>query len=89
MNRVRTGCLYVLRPVGMDAGDSRVILWADHIVRIVQPRGCPKNGTLGHCFVESRQGEFIGLVLVNSLQPLDRRTKNALRREMRWASREK
>jgi hypothetical protein len=34
-------------------------------------------------YVETRQGDFIGLVLIASLQPLDRRTKNALRREAR------
>lgn len=85
MNRVRKGCLYVLRPVGLDAADERVMYWSNYLVRGVQPHGCPKNGTFGHCFVESRLGDFIGLVLVNSLQPLDRR----LRREQRRASRKK
>jgi hypothetical protein len=79
--RVRTGSLYILRPVGIDAWTSRVSCWSDYIVRVVQPYGCPKNGTMGHCFVETRTGEFIGLVLVASLQPLDRQTRNAIWRE--------
>lgn len=83
--RVRTGSLYMLRPVGCDATDNRVTQWSDYIVKVVQPYGCPKNGTMGHCFVETRTGEFIGLVLVNSLQPLDKNTRNAIRRERRKA----
>jgi hypothetical protein len=79
----RKGSLHMLRPVGMDATDSRVTQWSDYIVRVIQPYGCPRNGTLGHCFVETRAGEFIGLVLVASLQPLDRQTRNAIRRERR------
>jgi hypothetical protein len=67
----------------MDANDSRVTQWSDDIVRVVQPYGCPRNGTMGHCFVENRAGEFIGLVLVASLQPLDRQARNAIRRERR------
>jgi len=34
-----------------------------------QPYGCPKNGTMGHCFVaDASTGEFYGLVLLASLQ---------------------
>ncbi len=78
--RVRKGSLYLLRPVGLDATDRRVAPWKDSIVRVVQPYGCPANGTMGHTYVESRAGEFIGLVLLASLEPLDKRTKNAIRR---------
>jgi hypothetical protein len=77
--RVRTGSLYFLRPVGWDAGDERLTCWKDHIVRVIQPHGCPRNGAMGHCFIETRQGEFIGLVLLASLQPLERKTCNAIR----------
>jgi hypothetical protein len=81
--KIRKGSLYLLRPVGMDAHDDRVTYWKDYIVRVIQPHGCPPNGTMGHCYVETRLGEFVGLVLCNSLQPLDRETKKALRREAR------
>lgn len=33
-----------------------------------QPHGCPRNGTMGHCYVaDADTGEFYGLVLLNSL----------------------
>ena len=36
---------------------------------MVQPVGCPRNGTMGHCYVEDvKTKAFIGLVLVSSLQ---------------------
>jgi hypothetical protein len=81
--RIRRGSLYILCPVGMDATDSRVTQWSDYIVRVIQPYGCPRNGTMGHCYVETRTGEFIGLVLLASLQLLDKKTRNAIRRERR------
>lgn len=87
MKTPRTGTLMVLRPVGMDATDGRVRQWADYIVRVVQPHGCPRNGTMGHCYVETRlpepgqkSPEFIGLVLVNSLQPLSEADRRAIAR---------
>ena len=67
--RVRTGSLDVLRPAGMDSWTERVSRWAGHVVRVIQPRGVPKNGTFRHCYVETAEDhQFIGLVLVNSLQ---------------------
>lgn len=62
--------VYVFRPVGMDA-------WRPHAgtpaagarVVKVQPHGCPRNGTMGHCYVaDAETGTFHGLVLVNSLE---------------------
>jgi hypothetical protein len=39
------------------------------IVRKTQHRIDPRNGTMGHCYVEdAATGRFYGLVLVNSLQ---------------------
>lgn len=63
--------VYVFQPVGLD-------LWSPHTgtpaagTRVVkcQPYGCPRNGTMGHCYVEdATTGAFYGLVLENSLQP--------------------
>jgi hypothetical protein len=33
----------------------------------LQPYGCPKPNTMGHCFVETLDGKFIGLVSTASL----------------------
>jgi hypothetical protein len=63
---------YVFEPVGWDIFDRRAHQpEPGTIVVKTQPFGAPKNGTMGHCFVEDAEtGEFYGLVLVNSLQPV-------------------
>ena len=59
---------YIIEPVGFDAFDDRVRHYAGRRVRKVQPFGGPKNGTMGHCYVETVDtGEFVGLVLLKSL----------------------
>lgn len=60
---------YTLNPVGLaDLTDKRVMAHKDAEVRKIQPYGCPRNGTMGHCYVERVDtGEFIGLVLLTSL----------------------
>lgn len=61
--------IYEFHPVGLDAWEKR----PHHPVpgtrvRKTQPHGCPKNGTMEHCYIEGADtGEFLGLVLVNSL----------------------
>ena len=42
-------------------------------VIVIQPHGCPRNGTMGMCYVEHITGEFIGLVCINSLEKAKRR----------------
>lgn len=37
-------------------------------LRVIQPRGCPKNGTMGMAYTETLEGRFVGLVCINSLQ---------------------
>lgn len=40
----------------------------DALVRKVEKAGCPRNGTMGMCYVENAEtGEFYGLVMVKSL----------------------
>jgi len=66
---------FEFRPVGLDVWDRRPNQPAPgtHVVK-VQPAGCPRNGTMGHCFVsDAASGVFYGLVLVSSL----RRVTNA------------
>jgi hypothetical protein len=36
-------------------------------VRVVNLTGAPKCNTAGHCHIESLDGDFLGLVHVNSL----------------------
>lgn len=71
---------YIFNPVGLDIYDRRVHSpQAGTLVRKVQPYGCPRNGTMGHCYVEDAQdGTFYGLVLLNSLTPFRLRKNNHL-----------
>lgn len=62
--------VYIFEPVGWDVFDRRANQ-PDRGTRVrkTQPAGTPRNGTMGHCFVEDAEtGEFYGLVLVNSLR---------------------
>lgn len=63
---------YTFQPVGFDVFD-RHANQPEPGTRVVktQPAGCPRNGTMGHCYVEDAEtGAFYGLVLLNSLQPV-------------------
>ena len=61
--------VYRLEPAGlMDRFDSRVTAHTGREVQMVQPFGCPPNGTMGMAFVQlAETGEFIGLVSKTSL----------------------
>lgn len=86
------GKTYIFEPVGCDIYDRR-----DNqpepgtIVKKVQPFGCPKNGTMGHCFVVPADGtgnQYGALVLENSLQEeeepeMDEATLNCMRYHQR------
>lgn len=61
--------VYLLEPAGpMDRCDSRVAPHAGAEVQKVQPVGCPRNGTMGMCYVQTVAGDFIGLVALASLK---------------------
>lgn len=68
---VKQGRVYVFEPVGLDVWDRRMGQ-PERGARVVkvQPAGCPRNGTMGHCFVaDAETGDFRGLVLLASLRP--------------------
>ena len=61
---------YEFHPVGWDAFDARHDIEPGIEVVKTQPAGCPKNGTMKHCFIaHADTGEFIGLVMTASLKP--------------------
>ena len=74
----RPGTTGTLNPTGLfDLADARVTDHTGHQVQVTQPYGCPKNGTLGHMYVNcltcsdtDDQGRgkvfFVGLVLISS-----------------------
>ena len=62
---------YLFLPVGLDRWDRRP--WHPEpgtVVVKTQPHGCPRNGTMRHCFIAEESGRFLGLVLESSLQEL-------------------
>lgn len=67
-NKVRVGSLYIYHANVLDRIDRRTGLTDGTLVKVIQPHGCPRNGTMGHCFVgDAVRGHFIRLVHCNSL----------------------
>lgn len=67
--KVRAGSRYVYDPVPLDVIDARTPLKKGDVVKVVKLHGCPPPNTMGHCHVE-KDGQFVGLVMCNSLKPL-------------------
>jgi len=70
----RPGSIRILYKLAIMDLDSRVMPHKGHQVEVVQPSGCPKNGTMGHCYVNcltcgniSGRTEFVGLVCLGSM----------------------
>lgn len=69
----RNARVYTLKPAGLlDRGDQRVMAHEGKGVQKVQPAGCPRNGTMDMCYVQLLDGQFIGLVSLNSLEDTGR-----------------
>src|SRR4051794_11222547 len=66
------GQRFRFQPVALDRWSPHAHLPATGVlVRKCQPAGTPRNGTMGHCFISDlAAGEFYGLCLENSLQPV-------------------
>jgi hypothetical protein len=66
--KVRKGGIYVFKACGWDRFDRKDNTPADGtVVRVCTPHGCPPPNAMGHCFVETLAGKFIGLVCTGSL----------------------
>lgn len=66
---------YVYEPVLMDR-TSGLALDPGTIVIKVQPFGCPKNGTMGQCYIgDAYSGNVISMVCENSLKPVKKAAK--------------
>lgn len=74
----RPGSIRILYRLAIMDMDARVTPHKGHQVEVTQPFGCPKNGTMGHCYVNcltcgniSGRVEFVGLVCLGSMFKLD------------------
>ena len=64
----RVGSVRKLDLVLFDRISGNSAPYDGRIVRVIQPFGCPRNGTMDMGYVEDAEtGEFIGLVCRNSL----------------------
>jgi hypothetical protein len=60
--------VYTLEPRGLlDLTSARVMQHKGAEVQKIQPHGTPRNGTMGMCYVQTVEGDFIGLVNQSSL----------------------
>ena len=67
--RVRVKSKYVFHPVSFDVLFSAApTAVAGQIVRVINLHGAPKANTMNHCYIESLDGKFLGLVHTNSLE---------------------
>src|SRR5271166_2831399 len=68
--RVRVGSIYLYDPVLLDKFARHLTgVRRGSTVRVINVHGCPPANTMGHCYVETLEGEFLGLVCSNSLKP--------------------
>lgn len=71
--RVRVGSRYTYDPVMFDqlhpttAKIEALPIGAE--VKVINKHGCPPANTMGMCYIE-HEGEFMGMVFTNSLQPI-------------------
>lgn len=70
----RPGSIRILYKLAIMDLDSRVMPHKGHQVEVTQPFGCPRNGTMGHCYVNcltcgniTGSVYFLGLVCLGSM----------------------
>lgn len=73
VTRVRVGQRFTFERTGLDrfAGYAHTPQNGT-IVEVCQPYGCPRNGTMGQCYVQRPGGGFIGMVAIASLRRISR-----------------
>jgi hypothetical protein len=70
--KIVAGRKYLFKATSWDVFDKMEMTPEDGtIVKVIKaPYGCPKNGTMGHCYIGDEDGNFIGLVCCSSLLPI-------------------
>jgi hypothetical protein len=72
--KVRVGSIYTLQQCPFDQiegfpyGLREGLVKNGDQVRVVNRRGCPPANTMGHCYIETLDGQFLGLVSAYSLK---------------------
>ncbi len=67
--KAATATRYTFTATGADLYDRQPYTPVDGTVVIkAQPRGCPRNGTMGQCYIADLTGRVIGMVDTRSLR---------------------
>ena len=75
-NKVRVGSWYRFQAVGLDVySPCHQGLKNGQVVKVIDKYGCPPANTMGHFYVETEDGQFMGLVSTGSLKPSGRKVK--------------
>jgi hypothetical protein len=69
--------VYRFEPVLMDLTVERVE--RGQLVVKIQPYGCPRNGTMGQCYVADLEGRFLQMVCLNSLVLVERKRRRQIK----------
>lgn len=54
--------LDILQPITTQVGD---------IVKVINLSNAPKANTMGQCYIENAQGNFVGMISIHSLDKLN------------------
>lgn len=68
--KVRVNSLYRYNPCLLDLIDGRTNAIKGHCYRVINKYGCPPANTMGQCYIETIDGEFLGMVSTSSLEPI-------------------
>lgn len=68
MKKVKAGCWYEYQPAMWDVVMPKTALQPGQVVQVIDLPGYPRANTIGHCYVQYRDGCFGGLVCVASLK---------------------
>jgi len=69
--KVRVNSIYAYDPILMDVSNPPVgNPEKGDIVKVVNKHGCPPANTMGMCYIERLNGEFMGMCCTNSLVKL-------------------
>lgn len=77
IHKVRAGQLYHWHPVMFDilhpSTTTASSLLEGSTVRVLKSKpGTPPANTMGHCYAETQDGQYLGLVHCNSLRPISK-----------------
>lgn len=72
MKTVHVQSVYVYNPVMIDIIDCRNTAMIGEVVRVINLPNAPKANSMKHCYIQSLNGDYRGMVHVDSLVKSER-----------------